>query len=577
MNETLRSAVSGLRSGRSRAVRAALLCCFAAGFFGHLFAITNLIPNPDGITRVYDAQQMTVSGRWFLHYASLWHGYIQAPALIGFFALLFLSCSAALTVSLLRVRSVPVAGLCGVMMALFPSVAYTFLYLFTASAYCFGLLLAVLAVWLAARFRFGWLFAAPLLACAVGTYQAYLAAAAALALIRVVLFALEGTHSAKEILLAALRMLGLLAVGLSLYFCILCLFLWAKDLTLLNYKGIGELGGGLGGLLSGVVAAYTTFFSYFFLPQRFAAYNTPAMIVFHAVLAAAALWAFARLLRRNRCAARPGALAMTLALCALLPLALNLTVLMGEAMPIMRYALVFTYVLALVLVERASLPAAEPTKAADAAPAAVEAVPLAAPEAPEPAAQADPAQPEAAPPAPAGNEKPKPPALLPRVAALCAALLICIACFQTDNLAYTVSATAHRSTESFATRLVERVESTPGYRAGMEVLIVGGFPMEVYHSSLQVFKLVADYSAPASSVIPLNKHIYAYLNDWLNVPWAEPAEAELIAVSDSAVFRAMPLYPDDGSVLITGGRVIVKLAEKYTPKQDFEIEYENRR
>lgn len=554
MNAPKRNAVLRRWYGSSRAVRAALLGCFAAGFFGHLFAITNLIPNPDGISRVYDLQQMTVSGRWFLHYASLWHGYVQAPAVIGFFALLFLSCAAALTVSLLRVRSALTGGLCGALMALFPTVAYTFLYLFTASAYCFGLLLAVLAVWLAVRYRCGWLFAAPLLACAVGTYQAYLAAAASLALIHVVLCALEGTQTAKELFLRALRMLGLLAVGLALYFCILCVFLWAKDLTLLNYKGIGELGGGLGGLLSGVAAAYRTFFSYFFLPRRFAAYNTPATAVFHAVLAAAALWSFIRLVRRRRCTARPGAFALTLFFCALLPLALNLTVLMGEAMPLMRYALVFTYLLALTLAERAAAPEEGERPRAEAEP--------------DPDAEARQT------PAKAGGKLLGP---LPRIAALCASVLICIACFQTDNLAYTVSATAHRSSESFATRLVSRVESAPGYRNGMKVLIVGGFPIDVYHSRLEVFRLVSDYSSPSSAVIPLNKHIYCYLNDWLNVPWEEPGEAELMAASESAIFKSMPLYPDEGSVLVIGDRVLVKLAETYVPRQDYEIAYENRR
>ena len=47
-------------SALPRAVRAAFVCCFAAGFLTHLFAITNLIPNSDGVSRVFDPQQMTV-------------------------------------------------------------------------------------------------------------------------------------------------------------------------------------------------------------------------------------------------------------------------------------------------------------------------------------------------------------------------------------------------------------------------------------------------------------------------------------------------------------------------------------
>lgn len=49
------------------------------------------------------------------------------------------------------------------------------------------------------------------------------------------------------------------------------------------------------------------------------------------------------------------------------------------------------------------------------------------------------------------------------------------------------------------------------------------------------------------------------------------------AISDSPEFQSMPRYPNDGSVAIVNGRVLVRLSEQYTPKQYYEIEYENRR
>jgi hypothetical protein len=39
----------------------------------------------------------------------------------------------------------------------------------------------------------------------------------------------------------------------------------------------------------------------------------------------------------------------------------------------------------------------------------------------------------------------------------------------------------------------------------------------------------------------------------------------------------MPLYPDSGSIQVLDGRLVVKLQETYTPKEDYEIAYENRR
>ena len=551
MNEPKRSASIRWLRELPRAVIAAFVCCFLAGYIVHLFAFTNILPNADGISRVSDAQQMTISGRWFLHYATAWNGYLQAPAVIGFFSVFFLSLASSLTVSLLRVRSAAAGGLIGVLMIVFPSVAFTYLYLFTASAYCFGILLAVLAVWLTARYRWGVVPGVLLLACAVGTYQAYLAVAVSLALISVILFTLEGEHDLKQVFLTGLKQLLLLILGLAVYFLVLRIFLKVKDLTLLNYKGIGALGEDLSlkSLLEMVGSAYKEFVRYFFVPRSFALYTSPAAVAGNAALALAGLWAFIRLIVRNGLLKRPGVLILVLILCCLLPLALNLTVLMDEAMPIMRYALVFAYVLALALVDQA----------------AAQSLPLEGKVAP-PQAETD----EVASVSPRRLT-------IPRIAALCAALLLGLVSFQTDNTVYTMSATAHRATESFATRLVERVESTPGYVNGMEVVIIGGFPRNVYYSEIDAFLEIEDYSNLSSTVTPLTKQVYYYLNDWLNVPWHEPAEDTLKAVSDSEAFRAMPLYPSDGSIVIQDGRVIVKLARKYTPKKDYEIAYENRR
>ena len=517
------------------AMKYAFFGAFLSGFFAHLFAFTNIIPNPDGLSRVFDEQQMTISGRWFLHYATAWNGYVQAPAVIGFFSLLFLAISSAIAVELFQVKSPMIAACCGVLMSVFPSVAYTFLYMFTASAYFFGLLLAVIAVFLAARRRFGFLYGAILLACGIGTYQAYLASAASLCLIYAILFGLSGKHSAKEILLTALKLLAFLVIGLALYFGFLKVFLWAKKLTLLDYKGISSLGKDLSirGVFELVFQTYKKFAQYF-LNNHFAQYTTPVAVAANALFFAVGVWAFFTVVSANRCAKKPAAFLLTLFLCLLLPLALNLTVMMGDAMPIMRYALVFAYVFLLVLADRAAA-AKEPSK-----------------------------------------PKKKMPSAL-RIAALCVSAMLAVISFNIDNLCYTVSAQAHRATESFAARLVERVETTPGYRSDMQVVVIGCFPKSVYYNEIEAFSVVEDYSNPSSSVMPLNKHIYYYLNDWLNVPWVEPDEETMQAVSDSEAFQAMPLYPNDGCIQIIDGRVIVKLASKYTPKKPHEIAYENRR
>ena len=218
--------------------KAAFFGCFLSGYLVHLYVFTNIIPNSDGLSRIFDPQQMTVSGRWFLHFASYFNGFTQMPAVIGLFSVLFLALAAALAVSLLGIRSRALSALSGALMAAFPAVGYTFLYLFTASAYCFAIFLAVLSVSLARRGRWHWLAGCLLLACSMGTYQAYVTVAIGLSLLVIFWETLDPSASFSATLRLGVRLMLFLAAGAVLYYGILLVFLQVKDLELLSYLGM---------------------------------------------------------------------------------------------------------------------------------------------------------------------------------------------------------------------------------------------------------------------------------------------------------------------------------------------------
>ena len=146
-----------------------------------------------------------------------------------------------------------------------------------------------------------------------------------------------------------------------------------------------------------------------------------------------------------------------------------------------------------------------------------------------------------------------------------------------DNLLYTLLDQAHRATLSFVTNVVSRVESCEGYQKGMQVVVIGGFPSDRYDTQIPVYDVVKHQSALTSSVIPLNKHIYYYMHDWINVPIYEPDEQLFIEIANSQVFQEMPLYPDDGSVREIGGCVVVKMSNQFIGRSEYEKEYEKRR
>ena len=506
-----------------KCARAAFLSAVIIGFMVHLFAFSNIIPNSDGLSRIFDEQQMTVSGRWFLHFASMFHGYIQAPGLIGGLSLLFLGIAAALIVESMEIRSVTASVICGGFMVVFPALAYTYLYMFTASAYAFAILLAVLSVWIVRRApRLFWLGAFPL-ACAVGTYQAYFAVAASLALSCVILDLLDLKRDLKETVGNGIRVLCMLALGAAVYYIMMKLFLLVKGVELLSYKGMDTVGFSVGA----IVGVYREFLYYFVRPGTVGYALMPMICTNLALIALAALCVLIPFLR-EKLYRQPVRLVLLVVGAALVPLAFNFTQLVAETSPITRYSFVFVYLMCIALADRMW-------------------------------------------------ESTLKHVLWVQIGVCAVSALLILLCAQVCNLAYTSSATAHRATESFCTNLVGRVESTPGYQQDMEVVIIGTFPRNVYYSGVEEFSQVEHYSSMSATVMQLNKHVYYYLNDWLNVPWQEPAEEVMIQISDSEAFQSMPLYPDDGSVVIEDGRVIVKLASRYIPKQPYELAYEERK
>ncbi|MEA4934600.1 MAG: glucosyltransferase domain-containing protein [Lawsonibacter sp.] len=515
--------------------KAAFFSCLITGYVVHLYAFTNLIPNSDGLSRMFDLQQMTISGRWFLHYASALNNFTQMPAAIGLLSLLFLSLAAAFTADLLGLRSWVLAVLTGAVMAAFPCLGYTFLYMFTASAYCLAIFLAVLSVWLAKGRRIGWPLGVLALALTMGIYQAYVTVAIALALLVVVRETLDPHATFGGTLRLGGKLAAHLACGAIVYYVILLFFLKVKNLELLSYLGMDAARSGypFGQLPRLIVSTYKQVVSFFFVPGGASGFTNLWMVILDLIAFVLGLMFFFACMGKNELRLevwRPiGAIAMV----ALLPLGINFGQILSPysvPTPLMKYSFVAVYLAVLMMADRTdSLSRSAKFRIVAAAAAPVWTV------------------------------------------------LLLLFCLNTNNLLYTASAQAHRATESYATRLLSRIESCPGYQSGMEIAIIGSIPTDQIYAQIPSYAQVDHYSVPQNTVTLLNKHIYYYLNDWLNVPVEEPDEETMRSVSDSPEFKAMPLYPQDSSIQILDGRVVVKLQEHYTPKSDFEIAYENRR
>ncbi len=521
------------------ACRTAFFTTVILGYAVHLYAFTNLIPNADGIDRIYDPQQMTMSGRWFLHYLTMLTGGTEAPALIGLLTVLLLGLTAAFACDLLGIRNPLYAALAGGALIITIPNCYTFAFIFTASAYAAAALLAVLSIWTVVKFQ-GWkpvLIGACLLALSMGGYQTYLTVASSLYLMLVILRIGDGQSASWEKgssnLKTLLHPILIFPIGAVLYYITLQIFLAVKGISLTHYRNMSDLLSlkGMLSMVGQIPHVYADWFELLFV-TGYQPYVTKGMVILHVVLVILLVWMLVRVLgqlvRAKNNQGHVISLILVMASILLLPFSMNFWELLAASTPNMRYPAELLFLLILALAERQFANADKPSIRWEA------------------------------------------------VCALAMAGLLLLNA-QMINRIYTAMDTAHRATLSFMTVLAGRIEDMPGYTPDQKVYLIGKPSDQILRSGVPEFDLVSCAQSPANTVLLANKHLYYYFEKWLNIPWEEPSEEEMMAWSDSAAFQAMPIYPADGSIQNIDGNIVVRLSDHYTPKQLFELEYEQRR
>ena len=126
--------------------KTALLSAFVPGILIHLPVMLSDIPNHDGLSSMYFAQNMITSGRRFLSEACGFSSYFTIPWIIGLIGLLWLALAAVALTELLELADPLVIMAVSGLLISFPSLASTYAYVFTMDGSMIALFLAILAV-----------------------------------------------------------------------------------------------------------------------------------------------------------------------------------------------------------------------------------------------------------------------------------------------------------------------------------------------------------------------------------------------------------------------------------------------
>lgn len=245
--------------------RLAFILALIFGAMTHLYMFVNKLPNGDDLESMYRNYDMTSSGRWFDQIAMSLSSWYSIPWTTGVVAVFFLALSVALLCSVFRLKRKSSIFLMAALLTTFPVLAAQFSYLFYADLYMIAMCLNVLAIWLAQRTTWGWLAGSIAIACAMGCYQAYLGMAVVICMLSLIMEIVANERSAGSIAFLTLRYLVTGGLGVIVYFGALQDIMTATGVALTDYQGINTMGQlPEEGILSLLPLVYQAFGEYFF-------------------------------------------------------------------------------------------------------------------------------------------------------------------------------------------------------------------------------------------------------------------------------------------------------------------------
>lgn len=446
-------------------------------------------------------------------------GYVAAPYLVGLMTWLWLGISAVLVLRMTRVTGRLATVLaCGVMASSQAIISANTGFIHETDTFMLALFLAVGAAYLCLHTRLVWLAVSPLLlAASAGLYQSFIQAYVALVMIVALLDLLRGARTGAVVLRCARCALAL-AVGMALY-------LGGYELALTvtgiersaTHNGLMHMAD-YGDATLGQMLAQTYVQPFGYLRSLYESRNAAVVRLAQACVLLWALGATAVVMVKRRL--RPLEMAAALAIVLLLPLGVNCIFLIyrGGYHDLMLYSYCLVNVYAIAVTEEAiSLPWPEG----------------------------------------AGT------AMARRSVAVLPLLLMLILFDKTvfANQLYLKKELEIDSTLSVMTRVLDRLEQTEGYAAGeTPVAFVGSLNASQINADKPAFAYTKRFNGSEENYATTFDDTYwMYMRDVLGYPMARAEDAERIARQDAV--RAMPAFPQKGSVAMVDGVAVVKLSD----------------
>ena len=429
---------------------------------------------------------------------------------IGCEACLYFALSTVMIVSMFHIRTKIGAIMTAVLVVGMPSLAYMFSFLASAPLYGRMYFLAILSVWIADRWRWGFIPASIVLTISLGVGQAGLIAAAVLCLLilwRDII--LDEGFQYKTLFKKTLRLLIMGIIGVILYLLLWKMICKVMGIEMSDYRGMSQIGQfSLQQFGNSFLRSYIDFFK-FFLTNRFF-FVSPVQKVAYIILFIVTGFAvvYSTLLKPYR---TPGIIVALL----LLPPCIGVIDIFVPQITtdsLMIYPIVFSGVFTLRLAED-SLPANRFGMGAF--------------------------------------------GLL-----FCSLCITCLSYWSITSAFYVKAETYNEQTAAYENRLLSRIEETPGYYPGIPVAIISNNTNESYRglASNDFPDVLNDrdmwYSYVGSYTNSMKKTI-RLIKEYTGVALKSATAAQTEQIRYSPELREMSAYPLEGSTRVVNGILAV--------------------
>lgn len=499
-------------------LRITFLSAWIWGIIAHIYVFTNTVHNYDNISCVPRGVGTGItSGRWMLEIYDKFRnvgGSYNLPVFNGLLTLFFLILAACFVVDLFKIKDWFSCVLIGGIMVCFPTVTSTMLFMFTAPYYGWAILISVFAVWVTARWKFGFLFAVICIACALGTYQAYLPITASLFLVLLIFKLIEENIKWYKGIAEGLKYVGIMLLGVILYYIILNVLLKYWNTNLSDYQGISDMGNfKIKEIPSLICETYANYLGLIKKDYLFIGNNIIIRGCITCLYLCAAVLGGMLIFKTER---RIQEKIVIVFLCFLIPIAADSIEIMcpdSYIYTLMIYAMVVIYLIPIIFSELLS--------------------------------------------------KSKKHVRINKmgkwVVSVCV-LIVLGGYIYSSNGAYMLMDYTEKQTENYLNILVGRIKSTSGYKDEMSIAFVGDY---IEDESFKNPWENSPFRVGGTATTLINRYSRDhFMRNLLGFVYTKASEEEMGKLEENPRVLNMPAYPDDGSIQIVEDIVVVRLNDE---------------